>query len=136
MTNAWADLPNAKSIDEVLAARGAARTATWNAARGAAQDAAQDAAWGAAWAAAWAATWNGPWDAARGAAWDAARGAAWDSARAAVAALITWDDAAELYPLTPAQLRLTAALLPDNDHRRHAAVLLRPYAISREMCDD
>ena len=117
MTNAWADLPNAKLIDEVLAARGAARTATWNAAR--------DAAWTAAWGAAQGAAWT--------AARTAALGAAWTAAWGAVAALIAWDDAAALYPLTPAQLRLAAALLPDNDHRRHAAVLLLPYAIAREM---
>ena len=47
--------------------------------------------------------------------------------------LVAWDDAAELYPLTPAQLRLAAALLPDNDYRQHAATLLLPYAIAREM---
>ena len=105
MPIAWADLPNAALIDEVLAAmRGAARDAAWTAAQSAVQGAALDAAWVAA--------------------------------RGAVAALIAWDDAAQLYPLTPAQLRLTVALLPDNDHRQHAAVLLLPYAISREMCDD
>ena len=110
MPIAWADLPNAALIDEVLAAmRGAARDAAWTAAWGAARDAA--------------------WTAAR----TAALGAAWTAAWGAVAALIAWDDAAALYPLTPAQLRLAAALLPDNDHRRHAAVLLLPYAIAREM---
>ena len=122
MTSAWADLPNAALIDDVLAAaqdaaqnaaRAAARAAVWTAAR----DAARTAALGAA----------------RGAAWTAARDAAWTAAWNAVAALIAWDDAAALYPLTPAQLRLAAALLPDNDHRRHAAVLLLPYAIAREM---
>ena len=133
MPIAWADLPNAALIDEVLAAmRGAARDAAWTAAldtaRGAARDAALDAALDAARDAAWTAAWNAAWAAAR----DAALGAAW----AAVAALIAWDDAAQLYPLTPAQLRLAAALLPDNDPRQHAAVLLLPYAISREMCDD
>ena len=133
MTSAWADLPNAALIDEVLAAAaalGAARGAARDAARAAALDAARSAALGAARTAARdaVAAWN--------AAWAAARGAAWNAAWNAVAALIAWDDAAELYPLTPAQLRLAAALLPDNDHRRHAAVLLLPYAIAREMCDD
>ena len=135
MTSAWADLPNAALIDELLAAaaalgaaRAAARAAVWAAARDAAWTAARDAAWAAARSAALGAAR----DAARAAALDAARDAAWT----AVAALIAWDDAAELYPLTPAQLRLAAALLPDNDHRRHAAVLLLPYAIAREMCDD
>ena len=135
MTSAWADLPNAALIDEVLAAAaalGAARGAARDAARAAALDAARSAALGAARTAARDAAWTAAWNAA----WAAARGAAWNAAWNAVAALIAWDDAAELYPLTPAQLRLAAALLPDNDHRRHAAVLLRPYAISREMCDD
>ena len=118
MTSAWADLPNAALIDELLAAM---RDAAWTAARDAAWTAALDTARAAAR------------DAARAAALDAARDAAWTAAWNAVAALIAWDDAAALYPLTPAQLRLAAALLPDNDHRRHAAVLLLPYAIAREM---
>ena len=138
MTSAWADLPNAALIDDVLAAaqdaaqdaaRAAARAAVWTAAR----DAAWTAAWGAARDAAWTAARTAALGAARGAAWTAARDAAWTAAWNAVAALIAWDDAAALYPLTPAQLRLAAALLPDNDHRRHAAVLLLPYAIAREM---
>ena len=137
MPIAWADLPNAALIDEVLAAmRGAARDAAWTAAldtaRGAARDAALDAALDAARDAAWTAARDAAWNAAWATAAHAALGASW----AAVAALIAWDDAAQLYPLTPAQLRLAAALLPDNDHRRHAAVLLLPYAIAREMCDD
>ena len=149
MPIAWADLPNAALIDEVLAAmRGAARDAAWTAAldtaRGAARDAALDAALDAARDAAWNAARAAAWSAARDAAWTAAWNAAWATAAhaalgaswAAVAALIAWDDAAQLYPLTPAQLRLAAALLPDNDPRQHAAVLLLPYAISREMCDD
>ena len=141
MTSAWADLPNAALIDDVLAAaQDAARAAVWTAARDAARTAvwtaARDAAWTAVWAAVWAAARGAAWTAARDAAWAAARTAARSAAWTAVAALIAWDDAAELYPLTPAQLRLAAALLPDNDHRRHAAVLLLPYAIAREMCDD
>ena len=149
MPIAWADLPNAALIDEVLAAmRGAARDAAWtaaldtargaarDAARAAALDAARDAAWNAARDAAWSAARDAAWTAAWNAAWAAARDAALGAAWAAVAALIAWDDAAQLYPLTPAQLRLAAALLPDNDPRQHAAVLLLPYAISREMCDD
>ncbi len=59
------------TVEELAAARDAARDAAWDAARGAAWGAARDAAWGAAWAAAW--------DAARGAARDAARAAAWDA---------------------------------------------------------
>ena len=130
MTSAWADLPNAALIDDVLAAaQDAAQDAAQNAARAAVWTAARDAAWTAAWGAARDAAWT----AARTAALGAARGAAWTAAWNAVAALIAWDDAAALYPLTPAQLRLAAALLPDNDHRRHAAVLLLPYAIAREM---
>ena len=145
MTSAWADLPNAALIDELLAAMRdaawtAARDAAWTAAldtaRAAARDAARAAALDAARDAAWNAARDAAWNAARDAAWAAALGAAWNAAWNAVAALIAWDDAAELYPLTPAQLRLAAALLPDNDHRRHAAVLLLPYAIAREMCDD
>ena len=130
MTSAWADLPNAALIDDVLAA---AQDAAQNAARAAARAAVWTAARDAAWTAAWGAARDAAWTAARTAALGAARGAAWTAAWNAVAALIAWDDAAALYPLTPAQLRLAAALLPDNDHRRHAAVLLLPYAIAREM---
>ena len=126
MTSAWADLPNAALIDEVL-------TAMRDAAPRAALGAARDAAWDAALYAAQRAALGAARDAARGAAGGAARGAAWGAAWDAVAALVAWDDAAQLYPLAPAQLRLTAALLPDNDHRQHAAALLLPYAIAREM---
>ena len=143
MSSAWADLPNAALIDEVLAAA-AASTSAAHAAAHEALRAAQGAAWTAAWTAAQSAARTAARTAARAAARSAAQstvqGAAWDAAwvaaRAAVSVLVAWDDAAELYPLTPAQLRLAAALLPDNDHRRHAAVLLLPYAIAREMCDD
>ena len=52
MTTAWAHLPNAALIDEVLASLkahperwGTAQTAAWNEAQTAAWDAARDAAW-------------------------------------------------------------------------------------------
>jgi len=122
MTTAWAHLPNAHHIDRILAhlaahpqawadahsgytpARGAAR----DAARGAARDAARDAAWAAARGAAWAA------------ALVAARGAAWG----AIAALIAWDDCADLLDLPEGALRVMSAA------GHHPATLMLPAVIA------
>ena len=62
------------TLEELSAARVAARAAAWA------------AAWDAARAAAWDAARDAAWDAASAAAWDAARAAAWDAARAAARA--------------------------------------------------
>ena len=83
---AWADLPNAKHIDRILADL-KKNTDRWSATRNAASDATRNAAVDAAWnaarnaarTAAWNAAWDAVWDAARGAAWDAAWTAAWDA---------------------------------------------------------
>ncbi len=111
----WSDLPNAAHIDRVLThLRG--HPECWCAARGAARGAA----------------WDAVWDAARGAARDAARGAAWDAARDAagdaLAALVAWDDCADLLCLPPDVLRARINLV-GNDH---AAALLLPAAIAMQ----
>ena len=139
MTTAWAHLPNAALIDEVLASLkthpekwGAARDTAWNtvqsAAWGAARDAARGAAWGAvrnaargaAQAVLWGAAWDAARDAARAAARDAARAAAWDAAREAawvaagdvIATLIAYDDAGQFMKLPVEQLKAMYRLDP------------------------
>lgn len=117
---AWAHLPNAALIDEVLASIktspekwGAARAAVWDVAR----DAPQDAAWTAVWGAAWDAVWDTVRAAARDVAWLTARDATWLTARdatwgvaggaarntaaawSAVAALVAYDEAGQFMKL-------------------------------------
>ena len=129
---AWAHLPNAKHIDAVLADV-KARPEAWAAAR--------DAVWGAVWGAAlgvvWEAARDAAWDAVQDATRDAARAAVRDAARSAawavmgdcVAALIAWDDSADLLECTPDVLRAMIDLA--EPPVCHQAVLLLPYAIVR-----
>ena len=115
----WSDLPNAAHIDRVLTHL-REHPECWGAAR--------DAARGAAWGAAWGVARSAAWDAARGAAWGAARDAAWDAAGNAIAALVAWDDCADLLCLPPDVLRARINLV-GNDH---AAALLLPAAIAMQ----
>ena len=103
----WSDLPNAAHIDRVLTHL-REHPECW----GAARDTARDAAW----------------DAVRDTAWDAARDAAWGVAGGALAALVAWDDCADLLCLPPDVLRARINLV-GNDH---AAVLLLPAAIAMQ----
>ena len=96
---AWAHLPNAAHIDEVLASL-KAHPERWSATRVAALDAAWDAAW----------------DAAR----DAARDAAWD----VIATLIAYDDAGQFMKLPVEQLKAMHRLDP---HPMY--LLLQPAAV-------
>ena len=84
MTTAWANLPNAKHIDAVLAHL-KRHPDKWVTARSTA--------------------WDAAWSAARGAARGAARDAAWD----ACSALIAWDDAGDLLAMPVDAVRLLAA---------------------------
>ena len=115
MTTAWAHLPNAALIDEVLTSLKAhpekwamAQAAPWDTVRDAARDAAWDAARGAARGTAW--------NAARGAAWHAARHAARSMARGAaddvIAALVAYDDASQFMKLPVEQLKAMYRLDP------------------------
>ena len=81
MTTAWAHLPNAELIDQLLVDL-----------QNAARDTALIAARGTAWNAAWTAAWNAARAAARGTAWNTARDAAWYVARDAASALVAYDD--------------------------------------------
>ena len=110
---AWADLPNAKHIDRILADLKKnpdnwydARNAAWNAARNAVRNDARNAAWNAAETAAWDAVR----DAARGAAWNAAINAARTAARGAILALIAYDDCAYLLDEKPEHVQMLALL--------------------------
>jgi hypothetical protein len=129
--SAWADLPNAKYIDLVLASMNK-NPAAWDAA--AAKDAAKDVAWTAAWAAARtaasaaarasdaarAAAWTAAW----AAAWAAARTAASDAASDALLALIIWDNYGYLLEAKSEDVKNLALL------GNHAAVLLYPACVA------
>jgi len=110
---AWADLPNAKHIDRILAdlkKNPDKWNAAWDAARGAAWDAARGAAWDAAWTAAWDAVWDATRDATRSAASDAAWTAARTAARGAILALIAYDDCAYLLDEKPEHVQMLGLL--------------------------
>jgi hypothetical protein len=116
---AWADLPNAKYIDLVLASMNknpAAWDAAWDAARDAARAMVREAAWDEARDAAWGAASDAAWGAASDAAW----GAAWD----AILALIAWDDCGYLFKETPEEVKILALL------GNQAAVLLYPACVA------
>jgi hypothetical protein len=122
---AWADLPNAKYIDLVIASlkkNPAAWDAAWDAARNAARNAAWAAAWNAAWRAARNAARDAAWGTARDAAWDAEWTATWTAARGAargaLLALIVWDNCGYLLEEEPKDVKMLALL------GNHAAVLL------------
>ena len=132
---AWAHLPNAALIDEVLASAGAdpekwdaARVATWDASLDAARAAAWNAAWDTAWDTARDAARNTAWSAARNAAWGAARSAArsatWDAAWGAAAMLIAYDDAGQFMKLPIEHLRRLHRIDP-----HPMFLLLQPAAI-------
>jgi len=122
---AWADLPNAKHIDRILAdlkknpdrwsaTRNAAMNDEWADARDAARVTAWYASWYAARSAAWNAAWNAARDDARDDAWDAvsedARTAASDAAYGAISALIAYDDCAYLLDEKPEHVQMLALL--------------------------
>ena len=122
---AWAHLPNAVHIDQVLASL-KAHPDKWTAAYAAAWDTAYIESWNAAQAAAYIAARDAAYSAAYSAAqdtgytaaWDAAWGAAWG----AIAALIAWDNCAKYLTMTPDQLAVWSLLSSDP-----ASVLLQPY---------
>ena len=125
---AWADLPNAKHIDLLLADL-EKNPDKWSAARS------------AAWTAAWDAAWNAVWDAERGAAWDAAFDSAWYAARTdaqapawgaaasgadardAILALIAYDDCIYLLDEKPEYVQMLGLL------GNQQALLLYPACI-------
>ena len=111
MTTAWAHLPNAALIDEVLASL-KAHPGRW--------DAVRNAVWGTAWDTTQDAARNAAWDAAWGTTQDAARGAAWG----AIATLVTYDDAGQFMKLPVEQLRAMYRLDP---HPMY--LLLQPAAV-------
>ena len=128
---AWAHLPNAALVDQVLAsvrANPGEWDAAWLAARGVAQDTAWDAAWDAARGAARDAAWNEAW----GAAWAAAQGAAWNAAWGAVAALIAYDDADQFMKLPVEHLQRLYRIEPHPMFRllQPAAIVFSPRAMS------
>lgn len=120
----WAHLPNARHIDWVLDSLKASPH-EWDATRDATWDATWVAAWDAAWGAAWDAAWGATRDAAWVAAWVAVWGAARDAARGACAALIAWDDSADVLLMPVDAVRL---LDKCGDPR---AVLLLPAVVVR-----
>ena len=128
MITAWAHLPNAQHIDQVLAnlkagKLGTVRNTAWDAAWDAAREAAKEAAWDAAREAAREATWSD----AREATWSAAWGAAREAARGAVAALIAYDDCAHILTMPLGSVRLMVSI------QHPAATLIFPYLKALEL---
>ena len=111
----WADLPNAKYIDLVIASL-KKNASTWNSALGTARNAAWGAARDAAYNAARDAAYNAAYNEAKDAAYNAAWGAAWDAVRA----LIAWDNCGYLLDEKPEVVKMIALL------GNQAAVLLYP----------
>jgi len=111
MTTAWADLPNAKHIDSILA------DLKKNPDR-----------WSAAWTAEWNTAWNAARDAARtdewAAAYGAARSAAGTAAKGAILALIAYDDCAYLLDEKPEHVQMLGLL------GNQAALLLYPACLA------
>lgn len=139
MTTAWAHLPNAALIDEVLAslkAHPGKWYAAWNGTRNAASDAAWNEAWDAAWNAtqhatrnatrnaAWSTAWSTAQDAAKDAAWDAAWDIAWSVVRDVIAALTAYDDAGRFMKMPVKHLQRLYRIDP---HPMY--LLLQPAAI-------
>ena len=108
---AWADLPNAKHIDRVIASV-RQNPEKWKAA--------YDAAWKAAYDAAWKAVWGSSRELALAAARNVARDAAWG----AIIALIAYDDCAYLPDQNPDHVKVLAGLGVES------AVLLLPAVIA------
>jgi hypothetical protein len=119
---AWAHLPNAAVIDDILADV-KARPRVWKAAYFAPVAERYDSFRTHAWAAAWVARVER--NLAQSVIWAEARHAARD----ALIALIAWDASADLLTLTPDALR-TIIDTCDGDVK-HQAVLLLPAAIAR-----
>ena len=99
MTTAWAHLPNAALIDEVLTSL-KAHPEKWSTAWDAFRAASQAVLWGSAWAAAWDAAWS------------------------TVATLIAYDDAGQFMKLPVEQLKAMYRLDP---HPMY--LLLQPAAV-------
>lgn len=120
---AWAHLPNAVHIDRVLV-HVKAHPDKWDLAREAASVATRDSTLYAALYAARHATWDAVRVAVWDAAWVAVRGVARISTRDAIAALIAFDYAGELFSLPRFVVRAMA------DKGDHAAVLLYPAMLA------
>ena len=126
---AWADLPNAKHIDRILADF-KKNPDRWYATRNAASDAARDDAWDAARDAARYAARNAArddaWYAARTATRNATRNAAWYAAWYAILVLIACDDCAYLLDEKPEHVQMLALL------GNQAALLLYPACVAMQ----
>ena len=132
---AWAHLPNAALINEVLASVktnpkkwGAGQGVVWGAAWSAARSAARSTAWSAtrraAWEAVLAAFQSAAWDAARSAVQSPSWNAAWDAAWDAAATLVAYDDAGQFMRLPAEHLQRLYRIDP-----HPMFLLLQPAAI-------
>ena len=117
---AWADLPNAKHIDRIVASV-RETPEKWEAAMATARVVVRLAVWDAAWDAALDALWDVAADAARDAANEAApMPASW----AAFVALVAYDDCGYLLDQDPDHVKVLAGLSVES------AVLLLPAVIA------
>ena len=129
---AWAHLPNAAAVDEILADV-RTRLKVWRRV--------SDTVWGDAWGVASETAWESAkrtivctarsavWDELWETMWDAAKGTTRSTAWIAISALVAWDSSAALLALTPDALR-TIIDTCDGDVK-HQAVLLLPAVIAR-----
>jgi len=129
VTKEWSHLPNAKHIDWVLETLEkdsemweVAWDDKWRFAWDAAENAAQNASLSSLKTAEWRAAWR--------AGWDAVEGDEWRSVWGSIAALIAWDDSAELLDMSVEEVK---GLVKESNH---AAVLLLPAVIVKHELKD
>ena len=120
---AWAHLPNAALIDEVLASV-KTNPKGWDVAWDATREIALIAAWDAARGAARGAAWDAAWGTARDAVWVAARNAVWAAARDVLGAPVAYDDAGRFMKLPVEHLQSLYRIDP-----HPMFLLLQPAAI-------
>ena len=135
----WSHLPNAVSIDKILASL-KANYATWASAYDSAYDSAYASAWASVWASArdsardsarasvWASVWTSAYDSARVSVWASARDSAWLGAFGAICALIAYDDSSKYLNMKIDELKMWSVLSEDP-----ASILILPAVMAFEQ---
>ena len=132
MTTAWAHLPNAKLIYQVLddlKNHPSQLAKAFGAAQDAAQDAACNAAWNAAWNAALILSQDAILNASRNTVWDTAWSAAWSATWSAIMVLIAYDDCG--FWLSP-EFSLASMKVSHRLTSHPSTLLLQPYKLFLE----
>jgi len=129
VTKEWSHLPNAKHIDwvlETLEKDSEMWEVAWDDKWRFAWDAAENAAKNASWSSLKSVSWRAAWSVA----WDAVCGDEWRSVWGSIAALIAWDDSAELLDMSVEEVK---GLVKEGNHE---AVLLLPAVIVKHKLKD